>query len=167
MGIACNVVPTCTSSPWSTSLSPSLIFPRCPDQSELAPARWRGAIINLYQAVQIIGVVIATAVVYSLSTSTSTAAWQAPIGMQFIAPFLLLVGLAWMPESPRWLVWQGRAEEARAVLEGLHAGGDPTYSAAEEVAELEAVFNMEKSIRAPALLDVFRGTDLRRTIVSV
>ncbi|ORY82922.1 general substrate transporter [Leucosporidium creatinivorum] len=146
MGIACNVVPTY--------------------QSELAPAKWRGAIINLYQAVQIIGVVIATAVVYSLSTKDSTMAWQIPVGLQFVAPFILLVGVTWMPESPRWLVWQGRTEEARDVLHRLH-GEDPNYSATAEVEALVAAFDEEKAIRAPSLLDVFKGTDLRRTMISV
>lgn len=37
------------------------------DQSELAPAKWRGAIINLYQTVQIFGViVVSTGYIFSM-----------------------------------------------------------------------------------------------------
>lgn len=32
--------------------------PKFKDQSEMAPAKWRGAIINLYQTVQIVGVIV-------------------------------------------------------------------------------------------------------------
>ncbi|KAL8280303.1 hypothetical protein RQP46_007220 [Phenoliferia psychrophenolica] len=147
MGVACNVVPTY--------------------QSELAPAKWRGAIINLYQTVQICGVIAAAACVYALSGKDTVTSWQLPIGLQFLAPVFLLAGLPWMPESPRWLIWQGRPDEARDILARLHHGGDPSYSADAEVAELVAAFALEKSIRPPALLDVFKGSDLRRTLISV
>lgn len=68
--------------------------------------------------------------------------------------------------SRRWLVWQGRADEARVILDKLH-GNSPNYSAAAEVEELVAAFELEKAIRPPGLLDVFKGSDLRRTIIAV
>ncbi|KAM0751341.1 general substrate transporter [Meredithblackwellia eburnea MCA 4105] len=147
MGIAANVVPMY--------------------QSELAPAKWRGAIINLYQTIQIVGVIFATACVYGLSGRDSDIAWLTPICLQFIAPVFLLIGVMWMPESPRWLIWQGRVEEARQILTSLHSGGSDTYSADDDVNELVAAFEHEKAVRAPALIDVFKGSDLRRTLIAV
>jgi len=70
-----------------------------------------------------------------------------------------------MPESPRWLVWNGRSAEAIDVLRRLH-GADPPYSPELEVAELESVYAAEKTMRRPSVFDVFRGPDLRRTLIA-
>ncbi|GAA5829117.1 hypothetical protein JCM11251_004131 [Rhodosporidiobolus azoricus] len=139
MGLAANVIPTY--------------------QSELAPAKWR-------ETVQIVGVIVATAVVYGLNTRTSDVAWQAPIGIQFAPPALLLAGVFFMPESPRWLVFQGRSEEARQVLDGLH-GSTPGYSADEEVAQLQAAYEHEMSIEKPSMFAVFKGSDRRRALIAM
>ncbi|GAA5871863.1 hypothetical protein JCM8547_003291 [Rhodosporidiobolus lusitaniae] len=146
MGLAANVVPVY--------------------QSELAPAKWRGFTINLYQTIQVVGVIVSTACVYALNTRTTSVSWQVPIGIQFAAPALLLAGVWFMPESPRWLVFQGRSEEARAVLEALH-GSTPGYSAEEEVAELTAAFEYEKSVQKPSIWAVFKGSDRRRALISM
>ncbi|THV00369.1 general substrate transporter [Dendrothele bispora CBS 962.96] len=145
MGLAANVIPTY--------------------QSELAPAKWRGMIINLYQFIQIVGVVVCTASVYALSERTTYVAWQVPIGLQYIAPVLLLLGISLMPESPRWLVWNGRSAEAIEILRKLH-GADSSYYPEVEVSELETAYAAEKAAHQPSLFDVFRGPDLRRTLIA-
>jgi hypothetical protein len=49
----------------------------------------------------------------------SNAAWLVPICLQLVPAFVLLVGMIWMPFSPRWLVHHGREEEARTNLASL------------------------------------------------
>ena len=51
-------------------------------------------------------------------------AWRIPTILQLLIPAVALPGLIWAPESPRWLISNGRAEEAKALLEKWHAGGD-------------------------------------------
>ena len=38
--------------------------------------------------------------------------WRHAIGLQVVPAALLLLGMLFLPRSPRWLVQQGRAEEA-------------------------------------------------------
>ena len=134
--------------------------------AELAPAPLRGAVVNIYQAIQIVGVIISTIAVYKLNTRTDDLAWQLCIGLQFVAPTLLLAGVWFMPESPRYLVFQGKHDEARKALEFLNAGVDG-FSADGEIATLSAAFEHEKAIQKPSVLAVFKGSDRRRALIAV
>ena len=53
-------------------------------------------------------------------SSNLTFGWRGPLAFTTIPPLLLLVGCIWVPESPRWLLAQGRVEEAWATLSKLH-----------------------------------------------
>lgn len=46
-----------------------------------------------------------------------------PSRIQWAWPTLLLLGLYWIPESPRWLVMNDRDEEADVIINRLHFTG--------------------------------------------
>jgi MFS family permease len=76
--------------------------------------------------------------------------WRFPIAFQ-ILPLLVLLGSVWFfPESPRWLVKQGRSEEARYILGKLRGEDGADQGRAEaELREIEAVAEMERSDAIP------------------
>ncbi|MDP1542138.1 MAG: NAD(P)-dependent oxidoreductase, partial [Polycyclovorans sp.] len=57
-----------------------------------------------------------------------TTGWRWMFGSEAVPALLFLALLAWVPESPRWLVEQGRATTAREVL--VRIGGE-SYATAE------------------------------------
>jgi len=75
---------------------------------------------------------------------------------------MILIFLA--PESPWWLVRKGRKAQALRSLERLGTGNtqhvNQALAAIERTVEIEA-----KHGGNPTLLDLFKGTDLRRTII--
>jgi MFS family permease len=75
--------------------------------SETSTASARGFVINMYQSIQVIGVIVASGCVYAVSTRTDRSAYLIPMGVQAIAPGLILIVTPLLPESPRWLVWVG------------------------------------------------------------
>jgi hypothetical protein len=61
--------------------------------------------------------------------------WRVPLALQCAWPLLLLAGLYWVPESPRWLIMNDRLDEAKAILQRLHSTSkdstDDEYALAE------------------------------------
>lgn len=79
----------------------------------------------------------------SLETQ-SDAAWLVPICLQLAPAVILLVGMFFMPFSPRWLIHHGREEEAKDILCRLR-GLSPTDELINiEFLEIKAQSEFEK-----------------------
>ena len=76
---------------------------------------------------------------------------------------MLLVFFA--PESPWWLIRRGRKEEALKAIKSL--GTKDPADAQRSLAMIERTVEIEANMGgAPSLLDLFKGTDLRRTMIT-
>ena len=70
------------------------------------------------------------------------------------------------PESPYWLIRKGRKEQALRSVERLGRSSAKT-SAPETVAMIERTVEIEAQLGgSPTLLDLVKGTDLRRTLIT-
>jgi MFS family permease len=92
------------------------------------------------------GGLIAAGVTYATGDYPSTWAWRAPSLVQGAFSLLCILVLPFVPESPRWLVRQGRADEALRALALTHADGDEGASVVRE--ELRRIVEREEAERA-------------------
>ena len=88
--------------------------------SEIAPARIRGALVSVNQMAIVSGILIAYFVNWVLvGAGAGNWRWMFATGAAPAVIFFLLV--LGVPESPRWLMKQGREAEARDVLGRVNA----------------------------------------------
>lgn len=109
--------------------------------SELAPAERRGRTVVLFQLNIIAGILLAyfsNAVIARMVTSPDAWRWEFAMGAMPAA--LLIVVLMGVPNSPRWLIANGRADAATRILAGL---GRSQSEAQRETATIQAAFTNE------------------------
>ncbi|KAH6962024.1 general substrate transporter [Ilyonectria sp. MPI-CAGE-AT-0026] len=95
-------------------------------------------------------------------------AYRIPFAVQWVWPVLLIPLLHFAPESPWWLVRQGRLEDAKAVLTRLTSGGHVGFNIDKQVALMMVTMEHERTINAQtSYLACFRGVDLRRTLIVI
>ncbi|KAG5949933.1 hypothetical protein E4U53_005632 [Claviceps sorghi] len=99
--------------------------------SELAHPSWRGTLTGLYNCTWYIGSIMASWVVYGCSYIDSDRAWRIPVWCQMMTSGVVVAGVFWLPESPRWLVAQGRHADAIKVLATYHGEGDEKHALVE------------------------------------
>ncbi|BCS27701.1 uncharacterized protein APUU_60749S [Aspergillus puulaauensis] len=134
---------------------------------EIASAHLRGSAVGLVTFQTSFGALIGILVDNYTTRYTSRAAYQIPLGVMFVVPALLSIGLLFLPESPRHYVRLGLDEKAEDSIRVLRGVSDRDRLAAEVSSIKEAwVFESEagQSVR---MTDAFRRPDIKRTILSL
>jgi hypothetical protein len=78
---------------------------------------------------------------------------------------MVILGAFVLPESPSWLIINGKRDRA---AQSLRTFNGPYYNAEKAIAILEAAVAKEKELEQDdvSYLNCFRGTNLRRTMIS-
>lgn len=101
--------------------------------SEIAPTEIRGKITSLNQIMIVSGILAAFIVNAILASSAN---WRLMLGLAAVPSLVLLVGMVFMPETPRYLVHAGEEDTARDVIEEL-PGDERPEERIEEIREVE------------------------------
>jgi sugar porter (SP) family MFS transporter len=111
---------------------------------EVAPPETRGGLVSLNQLAITVGILSSELVSYFL---TSSGHWRWMVALAVIPSVVLGLGMLMQPESPAWLVEQGRDEDARAILRHARGRG---WDVDAEVGEFRHVAEQRVGTRALA-----------------
>ncbi|GAA6033134.1 hypothetical protein JCM8097_002960 [Rhodosporidiobolus ruineniae] len=83
---------------------------------EVAPARMRGPMLALYTVMNVVGLFLSYMVSLGSEHLEGSASWRIPVGLQIPLGVLLMIGICFVPDSPRRLLFLGKEDEARKAL---------------------------------------------------
>ncbi|TAM96728.1 MAG: MFS transporter [Chitinophagaceae bacterium] len=100
--------------------------------AELSPPQIRGRLVNVNQLSNVIGINLAVIAGYLLSSDGW--GWRWMFGSEALPVIFLIIGLLFIPESPRWLAAQNRIQESLKVLTRVN-GSDRAKDELREIRE--------------------------------
>lgn len=125
--------------------------------AEIAPAKIRGTLVTFNQLAISFGIVAAYTCDWLISGHGTEQwktdyAWRWMFGSSAVPSVILLVGLFFIPESPRWLLKAGFVEKAKNIL--VKVGG--ILHADKEIMEVEKALSKEEGSIKQLLKPGFR-----------
>jgi len=133
-------------------------------QSETSPKWIRGTIVGTYQLAITIGLFLAAIVNNSTKDRDDSGSYRIPIAIQFLWAIILVTGLIFLPETPRFLIKKDRREKAVRSLAKLRRLPTDHPAIEEEISEIAANHAYEMSLGAASYSDCFKGTVRKRLI---
>lgn len=127
-------------------------------ESEMAPKWIRGTLVCAYQLFITVGLLTAAIVNILTNPIETSAAYRIPMGLQLIWACILSLGLLVLPETPRYLVKQGRKDEAALSLSRLRRLDITHPALIEELAEIQANHEYELALGPDTYRELITGS---------
>ena len=91
--------------------------------SELAPQKVRGMLVSLYQLAITAGILFSYLInrIFALSEYN----WRWMLGAGLIPALILLIGISFLGDTPRWLISKKRDDEARKIFAKIEPEANP------------------------------------------
>ena len=113
--------------------------------AEISPAKLRGRLVSMCQLMVTIGVLVSYLSDLFFADENNPSCWRPMFYVGVIPACVLLVGMIFMPETPRWLMSQGRWNESENVLNKIEGIEQAKISMQQMQEEMKKKEEVEKS----------------------
>ena len=132
--------------------------------AEIGPAKYRGRMVSLNQLNIVLGISVAFFTNYLILQAANSDAdwvqtlgvaqwnWRWMLGIEAIPALVYFICLSIVPESPRWLMMKGRAQEATVILK--RALGE--QNAEQEIQQINKSISLEHNQAKGAFMDLLK-----------
>ncbi|SPO05070.1 related to MFS alpha-glucoside transporter [Cephalotrichum gorgonifer] len=140
----------------------------------------RGFFLCLFNTSIVLGQFLIVVIGYASSFIDGKWQWWTVVVSMYLFPAALLAVYPWFPESPYWLIREGKPDKAAWALRRIYGGADPAFleiesRRLEEDVRLNAELHSESQHPGYSLFGVqfgqevecFRGSNLKRTMTSM
>ncbi|KEP55820.1 MFS monosaccharide transporter [Rhizoctonia solani 123E] len=135
--------------------------------SEISPPQHRGLLVGMSGQLIGVGSLVANWIGYASSYAPESAKdfrWRFPLAMQIPPGLIVFAGIWFLPYSPRWLITQGRENEAYSALKLLMGSDDDSFEV--EFNRMKEQIKLEKAKEVKSLFELWKRYR-RRVLVSV
>ncbi|KAF5003570.1 hypothetical protein FDECE_9884 [Fusarium decemcellulare] len=132
--------------------------------SEISMPKWRGALSGLLQWFLSWGFLVAQWLGYGCSFSHTAFSWRFPLAFQCVPALILVSGIWFLQESPRWLMEKDKHEEARIVLSKLRNGQNASRIDLEFI-EIRDVIAADREIGKVSAMSILTKPSWRKRLL--
>lgn len=125
--------------------------------SETGPRQVRGALVSTYQLFITAGIFTADAINFGTEKRLNSGSWRIPMGVGFIWPLILGIGILFFPESPRYAYRKGRVEEARTTMTKFYGVSENHREVQREFGEIKEKHDLEVSLGKRPWIELITG----------
>ena len=108
--------------------------------AEIAPAKLRGSLVAMFQLMIATGVLLSYFSDLLFANEQDMTCWRPMFYIGVLPALILLIGMAFMPESPRWLMSRGKTEMSRKILSKI----EPSDSVEAIITQINDEINTNK-----------------------
>ncbi|PGG98642.1 hypothetical protein AJ79_08797 [Helicocarpus griseus UAMH5409] len=135
--------------------------------SELSPPAIRGRLVGVYELGWQVGGLVGFWINYGVDTTMkpSHEQWIIPFAIQIIPSGILLIGSLFLRESPRWLLQQGRREQAIKNLKWIRQLPAEDLYMIEEINGIDLALEEQKAAVGLGFWEPFKAAGTNKVVM--